>query len=65
MKKVTRNNLMIWLSPQSFVGSASIPRRKSQQRHQSFPKFTLTSMEPVSGDITAVLCHNLLKLQKI
>ena len=64
MKKVTHKYLMIWLSSQSFISSSSIPRRRSQQCHQSFPKFTFISMEPVSGDITAVLCHNLLKLQK-
>ena len=64
MKKVTYKNLMIWLSSQSFVGGSLIPRRRSQQRHQSFKKFTFISMETVSGDIAAVLFHNLSKLQK-
>ena len=39
-------------------------RRRFQQRHQSFQKFTFISMETVSGDIAAVLFHNLSKLQK-
>ena len=65
MKKVTHKNLMIWLPSQSFVGSSSILRRRSQQRHQSFPKFTFISMEAVLGDVTAALCHNLLKLVEV
>ena len=62
MRKATHKKLMVWLLSQSFAGSLSTRRRRSQKRHQSFQKFLFISMD--AGNIAAALYHNFSKLQK-